>query len=164
MEKKPIKRNRHIVKLSRDHHFALLFCWKIRTGLKLEVDTGRIKNYVYYFWQYHMQPHFWQEETILFAPVKDAEVQKAIDDHKQINQLIKALNTSGQEDAAQLTQLADTVENHVRYEERSLFPHLEKVLAEDELENIEKQLAEQNNAAVSDDFADRFWVRKESIS
>jgi hypothetical protein len=31
-----------------------------------------------------MQPHFKEEETILFSPVKHTEVQKALDEHSQI--------------------------------------------------------------------------------
>ena len=88
MEKKPIKRNKHIVQLSKDHHFTLLFCWKIRTGVKLNVDMERIKKYVQYFWGNHIQPHFNEEETILFAPVKDAAVQKALDEHAEIKKQI----------------------------------------------------------------------------
>jgi len=30
MKTKPIKRNENIMKLSKEHHFSLLFCWKIR--------------------------------------------------------------------------------------------------------------------------------------
>src|SRR6478735_3174460 len=94
MEKQPLKRNKYIIQLSKDHHFTLLFCWKIRAGLKLNVETGRIKNYVQYFWQTHMQPHFNEEETILFVSVKDAFVKKAINEHADIKQQVNAIITS----------------------------------------------------------------------
>lgn len=162
MEKKPIKRNKHIVKLSKDHHFTLLFCWKIRNGLKFEAVPGRIIKYVQYFWQYHMQPHFIEEETILFAPIKDTEVQKALDEHARIAEQIKAFDTVGDNAANQLSTLANTVDNHVRYEERELFPHLEKVLNDEQLENIGKQIAAHHHPALKDDFADEFWLRKKN--
>ena len=66
MELQPIRRNKHILELSRDHHFTLLFCWKIRQGLKMQIAPERLKNYVNYFWGEHMQPHFREEEEILF--------------------------------------------------------------------------------------------------
>ncbi|WP_018614499.1 hemerythrin domain-containing protein [Segetibacter koreensis] len=160
MEKKPIKRNEHIVKLSKDHHFTLLFCWKIRNGLKFEIEPGRIEKYVQYFWQHHLQPHFKEEETILFAPVKDAAVQKALDEHAQITQQINTLPSAGNNLADQLSILAGTVDNHVRYEERELFPHLEKVLTNEQLETIGKQIAAQNDPTLKDDFADEFWLKK----
>lgn len=160
MNKKPIKRNKNIIELSKDHHFTLLFCWKIRTGLKLTVDTGRIKKYVQYFWVNHIQPHFKEEETILFAQVKDNAVQKALDEHTQIKQQVNAIITSENIQPAQLSDLANMVENHVRYEERELFPHLEKVLTESELENVGKQLQETHHAFCKDDFADEFWINR----
>lgn len=66
MEGKPIKRSKYIIKLSRDHNASLLFCWKIRQGKRLGVESERIKPYVAYFAKEHLSPHFFEEETILF--------------------------------------------------------------------------------------------------
>lgn len=49
MNKKPIRRNENIVKLSKEHHFSLLFCWKIRQGIKMEIPAARIIKYMEYF-------------------------------------------------------------------------------------------------------------------
>lgn len=159
-DKKPIKRNEHIIKLSKDHHFTLLFCWKIRNGLKLEADPERIVSYVQYFWKNHMLPHFTEEETILFALVKDREVQKALDEHTEITRQVSALVIGGSNAREQLSTLADTVDNHVRYEERHLFPHLEKVLTPEQLTTIGKQLAGAHDPELKDNFADEFWLKK----
>ncbi len=158
MENKPIKRNQNIVKLSRDHHTTLLFCWKIRNGLKNAAEPGRILKYVQYFRDIHMVPHFKQEEEILFAPVKDKQVQKALDDHKNILQQVELLEKDGMDIESRLMNLADTVDNHVRYEERELFPYLEELLSSDQLEEIGRQM----NTEVDqpDDYADEFWVKK----
>ncbi len=159
MENKPIKRNEHIVSLSKDHHAALLFCWKIRTGLKHEAAVDRMFSYVQYFWQQHMQPHFVEEETILFLPVKDDKVQRALMEHVQIREKIKALHNAGDDTKIQLAALANLVDAHVRYEERELFPHLEQILTNEQLERIGKQLNEKHET-LKDDFADEFWVKK----
>jgi hemerythrin-like domain-containing protein len=160
MEQKPLKRNKHIIQLSKDHHFTLLFSWKIRQGLKLDVDTKRIKKYVQYFWQNDMQAHFREEEEILFAPVQDVKVQKAIDDHREIKELVDAVVQTPESEATpeQLSLLANTIDAHVRYEERELFPHLEKTLTTEQLENIGAQLSKE--AALHDDFEDEFWIKK----
>jgi iron-sulfur cluster repair protein YtfE (RIC family) len=158
MEAKPIKRNKHILQLSKDHHFTLLFSWKIRQGLKHGADAGRIKKYVQYFWQRDMQAHFREEEEILFAPVKDGKVQRAIDDHRKIKELIDHLQLSATEEASQqLSALADAVDAHVRYEERELFPHLEKILTEAQLETIGAQLKEE--PVLQDEYPDEFWLK-----
>lgn len=161
-EKRPIKRNEHIVKLSKDHHFTLLFCWKIRSGLMFRVAPTRIINYVNYFWQHLMQPHFSEEETILFAPVQNAAVQRALDEHAQIAEQIKALTTNKNNAVNQLSILANTVDNHVRYEERELFPHLENVLTDEQLNSIGKQLDAQQHPTLKDDFTDEFWFKNKN--
>ncbi|MEO6915590.1 MAG: hemerythrin domain-containing protein [Chitinophagaceae bacterium] len=156
-----MRRNEHIVKLSREHHFTLLFCWKIRRGLQFNVASDRMIKYVHYFWQHHMQPHFAEEETILFSPLKDAEVQKALDEHEQIANQIRQMNTGEEDCLNQLSILADTVDSHVRYEERELFPHLEKVLTDEQLDDIGKKIAANHDPVSEVDFADEFWLKNE---
>ena len=153
----PIKRNKNLVSLSKEHHSTLLFCWKIRTGLKLNVETARIKHYVHYFWQAHMQPHFYEEETILFAPVQDEAVQKALNEHSDIKKQVETIIASEDIQPIQLKILADAVDNHVRYEERELFQHLENILTEQQLKEIGSKLQTAANAICNDAFADEFW-------
>jgi len=158
MERKPIKRNKYIIRLSKDHHLTLLFCWKIRTGLKREIETNRIKNYIHYFWQTHLLQHFNEEETILFAGVKDTAVQKAIDEHVDIRRQVNAIVNSENIQASALKTFADTVDSHVRYEERELFPHLEKVLSETQLQQKGNALEQTHAEVCKDDFSDEFWT------
>ena len=153
----PIKRNDNLVALSKDHHSTLLFCWKIRAGLKLKVDTARMKRYVHYFWQAHMQPHFYEEETILFVPVQDAAVQKALDEHSEIKEQIGTIIATENVQPLQLEMLANAVDDHVRYEERELFPHLENMLSEEQLKEIGNKLETAANAVCTDQFTDEFW-------
>ena len=159
MEQKPIKRSEHIKQLSKDHHFTLLFSWKIRQGLKHGIDSGRIKKYAAHFWRHDMKVHFREEEEILFAPFRDEQVQKAIDDHRQIeNQVNAVLQSSGDELPKNLLQLADLVDAHVRFEERELFPHLEKTLTPEQLEMIGEKL--HNEPLLQDNYPDEFWIRQ----
>ena len=161
MKKEPIKRNINILKLSKEHHFSLLFCWKIRQGLKREVAKERIVKYAQYFRDHHLDAHFREEETILFAPLKDRWVQKAIEDHKQIRHQLEELAGIIEDNAyQQLTKLANLVDDHVRYEERELFPHLEKTLSDEQLEAIGKKLDAQQPSPLKDEYADEFWMKK----
>jgi hemerythrin-like domain-containing protein len=157
MKEKPIKRNKNIVKLSQDHHASLLFCWKLRQGVKFNAPFETMKKYVRYFWDHHFSFHFKEEEEFLFAPVLDEQVQKALDDHQKIKIFIEQINETGAEDKQDLLlELADLVDAHVRYEERTLFPHLEKVLSEEQLKNIGEQISD---IPVKDEFPDQFWIR-----
>ena len=85
-------------------------------------------------------------------------VQKAIEDHTNILQQVELLEKDGTNIESKLTNLADTVDNHVRYEERELFPHLEKILSNDQLAEIGQLMKEDEDHP--DDFADEFWIRK----
>ena len=148
----PIKRNKNIQPLSRDHHATLLFCWKIRQGLKKSADPARIKNYISWFRDYHMNQHFSEEEAILFAGIEDEMVRRAITEHREIESLVNQI-VSGNSTA--FSQLADRVDDHVRFEERQLFNHLENLLSKEILENIGRELSA--HASPVDDYADEFW-------
>lgn len=116
-----------------------------------------MKSYVQYFWQTHIQPHFNEEETILFAPVKDAAVQKALNEHADIKNQVDAIIASENIQPLQLKKLADAVDNHVRYEERELFPQLESILTEEQLKDIGDKLQAAGNAVCNNEFIDEFW-------
>ncbi len=161
MNRKPIKRNENILKLSKEHHFSLLFCWKIRQGLKAEIDSKHIIKYVQYFATHFLLPHFREEEVFLFARLDDKRIEKAIDQHKEINKLVAKLAKNTEDSAnGQLETLANLVDDHVRYEERQLFPYMEKVLTNEQLEAIGKQLNADHSLPSKDEYKDEFWVKQ----
>jgi hemerythrin-like domain-containing protein len=155
--KKPISRSEPIKQFSREHHFMLLFCWKIRQGLKTGVTVERLRKYVQYFSQQHLQPHFREEELILFAPVKDNQVQRAIHEHKYIAQQIQGLTGFKNSERKDLEKIADMVDDHVRYEERVLFPHIERKLSKEQLEYIGNLIQKYHSSSLQDEYVDQFW-------
>jgi len=160
MQRIVFKRNEHIKNLSREHHFNLLFCWKIRQGLKNEVAIERICKYVQYFWQ-KLQLHFREEEQIFFVPMKDRMVQRAINEHKHIKKQIINLEHYSENNARKLlVELTELVYDHVQYEERELFPHLEKTLSKAQIENINNQIQKHQSSTLLDYYEDQFWNSK----
>ena len=154
---KPFKRSQHIKKFYSGHHMNLLFCWKIRQGLKAGVALNRVCKYVAYFWQQHLQWHIKDEEKILFSHLKDRRVQKALNEHKLISaQVQDVINDSENNKRKSLTKLADMVDDHIRYEERILFHHLEMKLNKEQLENIGTQIHKQRSS-LQDEYEDQFW-------
>jgi hemerythrin-like domain-containing protein len=161
MQTKPIKRNEHIVKLSRDHHAGLLFCWKLRQGVKYHIAAERLITYIQYFWQHHFSIHFKEEEEILFSPLKDGIVEKAMAEHQNIKTFIDQISLHGTEvDKEVVLQLADMVNDHIRFEERVLFPHLEEKLPDEQLKKIGKEI---NTEPLMDNFEDNFWTKPASL-
>lgn len=155
-----MKRNKHLVSISREHHFILLFCWKVRTGVKTNISYKRIRDYVDYFWRHILQPHLEEEEQCLSACREDILVQKALADHQQMKEYAAQLLLQDNGDNKDMLHLADMVDSHTRFEERELFPHLEETLPDAVLENIGRLLATQH-AIFKDEYADEFWAPEE---
>lgn len=152
-----MKRNEHIILLSRDHHFGLLFCWKLRQGIRLKINNARIRKYIEYYWETLLRRHFYEEETLLFTIREDEFCQKAIGQHREIEQKINQL-AAGNPETSLFLLLADLVDRHIRYEERIVFPHLERTLSAEQLSNIGTALQQLHTGTPADDFQDAFWI------
>lgn len=157
----PIKRNENIASLSREHHFSLLFGWKIKNGLKFNIETHRIAKYVIHFWENNLQTHFQQEEETLFAVRPDSMIDRALAEHVLIkNEVVSIQNPASEEALIQhLNNIAELVTNHVRFEERLLFPHLEKILTPEQLKNIGHELNNMLDEPLQDNYSDEFWIK-----
>ena len=158
MDSKPIKRSPYLVALSRDHHTGLLFCWKIRTGIKKEVAPERINRYIVYYWNEHLKTHFEEEETLLFDPVKTPLSKKAMEQHVGIRQQLTKVTGPEKHNSEAYLVLEQLVNEHIRFEERELFPALEQELSEEQLIVVGERLKVLHDTPLKDDYADEFWV------
>lgn len=133
----PLKRHQAIVSFSKDHHFGLLLVWKIRQGLQKDISTERVSNYVLFFFKEDLAKHFKEEEQLLFSklPADDKLRNKAEKEHQAICNLVAAIDQK-KDDSTLLSQLADELEQHIRFEERELFNHLQNNISEKELELV----------------------------
>jgi len=131
----PLKRHVGLQPLSREHHHGLLLCWKIRTGLKKGIEEERIKKYADWFFKHHLLPHFEAEEKYVF-PILDAEdsrIKKALAQHRRL----KRLFVSKKELNKNLNRIEETLEQHIRFEERSLFNAIQSVASSEELQALQ---------------------------
>ena len=160
MENKPLKRNENIVILSREHHDGLLFAWKLRQGQKHGIAPERMAPYVSYFWESHLLEHFREEETLLFDKVDSPLVTRARAEHAAVKQLVAAIAGGEVGNATVYNQLADAITDHIRFEERELFPHLENTLSEDQLAQVGAVLEQLHAVPAKDDYADAFWIQE----
>jgi hemerythrin-like domain-containing protein len=158
-DKKPIKRSEHIVTLSRDHHAGLLFCWKIKEGLKKEIDFLRINKYVKFFWEQHLKEHFREEEALLFDQVDNDLTKQGKEEHKLLNEWFNRIISDNLKDPQEYLSFTELLINHIRFEERVLFPYLEAQLPASTLLAIGTYL-EQHHVSFNDDYADEFWLKK----
>lgn len=138
---KPIKRSKQLTPLSKDHHDGLLFAWKIKQGLKNGADIKLIAKYVQWFWKNHLQEHFREEEQILapHLPEDNELLKQMIDEHHGIESMVHINENIA--DEILLLNLAQAIDEHIRFEERQLFPYAEKAIPEKELNLIYDQLS-----------------------
>ncbi len=149
----PIKRNENLKAISREHHHGLLLSWKIRNGLKKQVDPIRIKKYVDWFYNSELLPHFELEEKYVFTILdKDHEmVKKALTEHRRLKRLFES-----QTDVMRnLTLIEEELESHIRFEERILFSEIQQVATDEQLDQINSVHTEEKFV---DNLTDPFWL------
>ncbi len=144
-----MKRHKSLYPLSHDHHHGLILAQLIKKNApkyKNLPDTIDGKTeYTINFYNVELVKHFRHEEKILFPPAKgkdesvDKLIEEIISEHKKIKSLVDSLKTTNEYEDI-LDELGNLLESHIRKEERKLFPEIESVLSQDELENISKAL------------------------
>jgi hemerythrin-like domain-containing protein len=140
-----MKRHQSLYPLSHDHHQALVQALNLdKAGAGgdqagLQEASARFAD----FWRSELQRHFAQEEHIVlpllakYKAADAAEIRDTLEQHSTIARLIGELNENlaRQEsiEASLLTNLADSLRRHIRYEESELFPAVEATVPEEEL-------------------------------
>lgn len=151
-ETKPIKRHKAIVHFSREHHFGLLVSWKIRQGFKKEIPIERIKAYTDWAFENQIKPHFEVEEEYMFPVLADDDKLKkrAIAEHRKLERLFH----DDKDVYRALSLIEELLDNHIRFEERILFNHIQELATEEQLEEIEEK---HNHTIKEGDWQDEFW-------
>lgn len=138
MEKpNPIKRSNAFVPFSREHHFGLLLVWKIREDLLRKADAVHISDYIQAFFVDNFQEHLRDEEELIFIhlEVNDSLRKRAESEHDMIRHIVDLISQY-RDDTALLSEFADVLEGHIRFEERVLFNRLQATLPPGQLEAI----------------------------
>ena len=149
----PLKRVIELQPLSHDHHHGLQLCWKIKTGFSKNIDAKRVKNYTDWFYRTHLQPHFELEEKFVFPILSfpNELVKQAVYDHYNLKLLFtEEINV---EDT--LIKIAALLEQHIRFEERVLFPEIQKIASASQLAKIATFHSAENFVENSNDV---FWL------
>jgi len=152
METKPIKRDKNLQGVSREHHHGLLLCWKIRTGFSKGIDVKRIKRYADWFFKTHLVPHFDLEEKYMF-PILGNEnelVKKALAEHRRLIRLF----SETEEVSKSLSLIEEELERHIRFEERMLFNEIQEIATKQQLITISKLHTDEK---FIDNTNDEFW-------
>ncbi|HEX3072940.1 MAG TPA: hemerythrin domain-containing protein [Ignavibacteriales bacterium] len=151
-----MKRHKCLIALSHDHHHGLLLAQLVKKNApdyqNLPKDIPGKIDYAKKFYHSDLSLHFKKEENALFPAVKgkdkelDELIRTLIAEHLKITHLVFDLDESGNAPAV-LDELGHLLEDHIRKEERKLFPLIESNFNDEELEKIERELnAEENRS------------------
>lgn len=140
-----MKRAPALQPLSRDHHKALFVAQKLR---RATTDTApQARDAFLAFWRSHGRQHFrCEEETLLPAYARHGDprhplVLDVLADHVVIRERAQALEHDSTARPETLQALGTLLSNHVRLEERKLFPLIEAAMPAAELEDLTAALA-----------------------
>ena len=140
------RRKEALVPLSHDHHHALSHARRLEQAASLEDESDRRRSADDFmnFYLGSLLRHFREEEELFFAPLIDEAgarilVVRALTEHLRIHaraRRVKRDLVDGTVDRTLLAELSKLITEHVRFEERELFPLVEEVLSDEELRDL----------------------------
>jgi hemerythrin-like domain-containing protein len=96
-------------------------------------DPAEVLDEFRTFFREQSEPHFAAEERLLVPELPAALAERLLAEHRELRERVAALATATAED---LRALGELLTAHVRFEEREVFPHLERSLSQDRLSEI----------------------------
>ena len=145
-----MKRHPALIPLSRDHHEALILSRLIQADAPhykgLPTETPGKLDYAINFFGQHLVDHFREEEDVFslakgFNNEMDSLINELVNEHERLSKMFNSLPASTDQDAS-LNTLGKFLESHIRKEERTLFPMMQKYIDDkrlDEISNLTKR-------------------------
>ncbi len=150
------QRHRSLVPLARDHYEGLLLVQQLRESDRNMMvgwpsTTADRARFVARFYDEHLKEHFEVEEKALFPVVAEnvdqarRVVTELLGEHRLIEHSIGRFRSAIEPQSADsLLKFADLLENHIRKEDRVLFPLIEEFASQEILDRIEQAIDPQH--------------------
>lgn len=129
-----MKRDEALAPLSREHHATLILAQLLKKGApayrELPTEPWDRANYALEQFESDIKNHFAKEEAMLHK-VQDCHADVSVladeirNDHSKIAALFASL-TNAQDLVSTMDELGNTLQAHIRKEERALFPLLQE--------------------------------------
>lgn len=132
-----MKRAVALQSLSRDHLKALLTAKRLREATDVEAAARTFLE----FWGREGRRHFRVEEEVLLPswalhrPVDRAAMTRMLEEHLAVRRSALRI-AAGEATLKELQDLGRLLDEHVRFEERQLFPMIERALDPDDLTRL----------------------------
>ena len=147
-----MKRYPSLHPLSQHHHFALIQALEMRRAAdapaeKRAAAVARQAEKFVRFWHKTGIVHFREEEEVLLPAYarhtrldRDAEVMRVLADHAEIRAAVRdfelRIAAKTPIEAKELARMGKLLHDHVRLEENEVFPRIEKILGEEQLNTM----------------------------
>lgn len=159
-----MKRNPHLKPLSQQHHEGLIIVHQLKQGLAQHADPEAMREYAVAAWDDHLHDHCELEETHLLPELRRLSAHKyawrLVLDHEFIRDLIDRLRTPHARCRSTLSVLVEVLGNHIRFEERELFPFVEYQLDETRLGRIARYLHVEDDPPLSTELHTTFRAKQ----
>jgi iron-sulfur cluster repair protein YtfE (RIC family) len=145
------RRHDSLIPLSREHQYALMLCLRIHRGL-LEHDNDiewlqTKAGHAVRFFEGELVNHFRAEEEFLFPEMRGflgaaRIIDELLAEHQEMRRRMDQLRKIDVSSlAATLKEFADTLEAHIRKEERELFPIYEQQASSEVIFRVERAIS-----------------------
>jgi iron-sulfur cluster repair protein YtfE (RIC family) len=141
-----MRRHDALIPLTHDHHHALAQVRKLKSAAKGTDDERRIAvRHFLEFFSSDTLTHFREEEELIFPLVVDvSEMRRTLErvmmQHLHIHALVHRLRNesdAGIPTPESLLTIATSLEQHIRFEEKVVFPLIESIAGDGRLEVVE---------------------------
>lgn len=144
-EHAPIERHEALAPLSRDHYVGLVQARHLKKAAEAD-DVARRKAIAVFVdaWDTQIAEHFADEQRLLADLATADDRERLLSEHRQIRELAeRARELRHQTDpSAEVVQtIGETLEKHIRWEERELFVRLQDQLTEAQLVELGRRTA-----------------------
>lgn len=125
----PIKRHPTLQPISREHFAGLVLVRRMREAIEDGSSDAR-KNAATLLakaWQEELEGHFADEETLIGDLIKPSEKARLIEEHRSLERRARMAMAFDEPPSSDwLKETATMLEEHIRWEERELFPSAEQ--------------------------------------
>jgi hemerythrin-like domain-containing protein len=148
-----MKRHKSLFPLSHDHQHGLALALKLKYSKKPlssspEEEITVLKNELADKYENVLRKHFKLEEKYLVPGFEENKLMKQmLEEHRKLEGLYnKIVNNTEKLTLSQLREklnlFGELLDLHIRFEERELFPLIEKLLSEEQLKELGEKLSE----------------------
>ena len=134
-----MRRHDALIPLSHDHHHALVQVRRLKLAAEATAESRMETARAFLdFFREDTLAHFREEEENVFplgvdSPELRGTLCRVMFEHLRIHQMVRGLQEEADNGAVsrdQMVRLATVLERHIRFEEKVVFPEIERVAAD----------------------------------